>query len=106
MLADTVRTLDTIRESGRNLLAYRVRGGHYPWPDAIRYDTGSLGPWVLGSTEYSVPYAKGWKPIKLISKHSIRFIGIPGIEFYSFKLDSWLVGCPINHKGHSLIGLY
>ena len=39
-LADSVRTPDTIRESGRNLLAYRVRGGHYPRPDAIRCDTG------------------------------------------------------------------
>ena len=42
MLADIVRTPDTIRESGRNLLAYRVRGGHYSRPDAIRCDTGML----------------------------------------------------------------
>ena len=41
-LADSVRTPDTIRESGRNLLAYWVRGGHYPRPDAIRCDTGSF----------------------------------------------------------------
>ena len=35
--------MNTIRESGRNLLAYRVRGGHYPRPDAIRCDNGRFG---------------------------------------------------------------
>ena len=50
MLADIVRTPDTIRESGRNLLAYRVRGGHYPRPDAIRCDTGAQA-YLYVSTE-------------------------------------------------------
>jgi len=42
-LADSIRTPDTSCESGRNLLAYRVRGGHYPRPDAIHCDTGMSG---------------------------------------------------------------
>ena len=47
-LADTVHTPDTIRESGRNLLAYRIRGGHYPRPDAIRGVSGmGARSWAL-----------------------------------------------------------
>ena len=58
MLADSVRTPDTIRESGRNLLAYRVRGGHYPRPDAIRCDTGTISR-KTGSLSFEVRLSNG-----------------------------------------------
>ena len=61
MLADIVRTPDTIRESGRNLLAYRVRGGHYPRPDAIRCDNGGGMDSLMEHSEESIlGYVRAW----------------------------------------------